>query len=221
MTPRLRGSCTAFVMPNRGFPAATANTASPVQSGRLWRSPPQAAVFRRGDAADVDPGGHAPGTSSGAGRPIAPWGDVPYTSGWFLDFGHRHWRFLGPMWPRSATGFPEIPARRSHAQGGSPLPRLRPALCHFPGTSAPRAKHNPQGALPGLPTPGYDIGDTQKALPGRPRRHGPIPIPSMGLIKSLREHRYDASRFVEEGARSFGKRPETSWGRVRFGPGAA
>src|SRR5260370_9695418 len=128
------------------------------------------------------------------------WGDVPYTSGWFLD-SDIGMEFLDNV-AKVSKEFPEVPPVVATHKGFA-LPGFD-QRCAAPRDIGYAAKHNP-GVRFLVYHSGYDIGDTQKPYRGDAQANSSTNT-GAGLIKSLRDHQYDASHFVEKG-KTFGNVP--------------
>jgi len=121
------------------------------------------------------------------------WGDVPYASGWFLDTDVGM-AFLDQV-KKVSHRFKEIPPVVATHKGFA-LPGFDQRAA-TPRDIGPAAKQNP-GVRFLVYHSGYDIGDTQKAYRGDAKARSNTNTVD-GLIKSLRENHYDATRFRKKG----------------------
>jgi predicted TIM-barrel fold metal-dependent hydrolase len=180
----------AFVMPNRGS-AGTANTGQAVPAKPLYFDEEmQLMATRAAQHRDKLRGW----------KTYCAWGDVPYASGWFLD-SDIGMEFLANV-VRISDQFPEIPPVVATHKGFA-LPGFD-QRCATPRDIGGAAKQNPKVRFLVYHS-GYDIGDTQKPYRGDAMANSNSNTVD-GLIKSLREHQYDATRFIAPG-RKFGNVP--------------
>ena len=180
----------AFVMPNRGS-TGTANTGQAVPAKPLYFDEEMELMFSRA-AQHRD--------KLRGWKTYCAWGDIPNASGWFLD-SDIGMAFLANV-VKVSERFPEIPPVVATHKGFA-LPGFD-QRCATPRDIGGAAKHNPKVRFLVYHS-GYDIGDTQRPYAGDAKARSDTNTVD-GLIKSLREHQYDASRFVEPGKR-FGNVP--------------
>jgi hypothetical protein len=128
------------------------------------------------------------------------WGDVPNASGWFLD-DDTGLAFLEQVRHVSAT-VPEVPPVVATHKGFA-LPGFDQRSA-TPRDIGPAARQHPDIAFLVYHS-GYDAGDTQRPYAGDDVARSDTHTVD-GLIKSLRENGWDASRFVEPG-KTFGNVP--------------
>ena len=128
------------------------------------------------------------------------WGDVPNASGWFLDSDTGS-EFLQQV-VKVSEKYPEIPATVATHKGFA-LPGFDQRAA-APRDVGPAAKANPKVNLI-IYHSGYDTGDEQKAYRGDAEADSGSTTVD-GFIKSLRENKYDASRFRKKG-KQFGNVP--------------
>ena len=128
------------------------------------------------------------------------WGDVPNASGWFLDTD-TGLAFLEQVRAVSAE-VPEVPPVVATHKGFA-LPGFDQRAA-TPRDVGPAARQYPDVTLLVYHS-GYDIGDDQAAYRGDATARSDTNTVD-GLIKSLRENQWDASRFVEPG-KVFGNVP--------------
>jgi predicted TIM-barrel fold metal-dependent hydrolase len=128
------------------------------------------------------------------------WGDVPNASGWFLDTD-TGLAFLEQVRAVSAE-VPEVPPVVATHKGFA-LPGFDQRAA-TPRDIGPAARQYPDVTLLVYHS-GYDIGDDQAAYRGDATARSDTNTVD-GLIKSLRENQWDASRFVEPG-KVFGNVP--------------
>ena len=176
----------AFVMPNRG----SAGMSSPNMKPLYLEEELQLMMERAELYPDILRGW----------KTYCAWGDVPHASGWFLDTD-TGMAFLEQV-RKVSQAHPQIPpvvaTHKGFALPGfdqrAATPRdIGPAARAFPDVSF-LVYHS-----------GYDIGDTQRPYRGDAAARSNTNTVD-GLIKSLRENRWDASRFVEPG-KKFGNVP--------------
>jgi hypothetical protein len=187
----------AFVMPNRGS-SGTANTASPSQPGGY--AVPSKPLYFDEEMELMWTRAAMHRDKLRGWKTYCAWGDIPYASGWFLD-SDIGMEFLANV-AKVSHHFPEIPAVVATHKGFA-LPGFD-QRCATPRDIGYAAKHNPKVRFLVYHS-GYDIGDTQKPYAGDDRAKSNTNTVD-GLIKSLREHQYDASRFVAKG-KKFGNVP--------------
>jgi hypothetical protein len=187
----------AFVMPNRGS-GGTANTASPSDPGGY--AVPSKPVYFDEEMELMWTRAAMHRDKLRGWKTYCAWGDVPYTSGWFLD-SDIGMEFLDNV-AKVSKEFPEVPPVVATHKGFA-LPGFD-QRCAAPRDIGYAAKHNP-GVRFLVYHSGYDIGDTQKPYRGDAQANSSTNTVD-GLIKSLREHQYDASHFVEKG-KTFGNVP--------------
>jgi hypothetical protein len=187
----------AFVMPNRGS-SGTANTATPSDPGGY-------SVPRKPRYFDTEM--HLMHTRAARYRDklrgwktYCAWGDIPYTSGWYLD-SNIGMEFLANV-VRVSEKFPEVPPVVATHKGFA-LPGFD-QRCSAPRDVGYAAKHNRKVRFL-IYHSGYNIGDIQRPYPGDAKARSTTNTVD-GLIKSLREHHYDATRFVARG-HEFGNVP--------------
>jgi uncharacterized protein len=128
------------------------------------------------------------------------WGDVPYASGWFFDTD-TGMAFLEQVQKVSAKHKEIPPVVATHKGFALPGFDQRAAT---PRDIGPAAKQN-RGVRFLVYHSGYDTGDTQRPYAGDAKAKSDSHTVD-GLIKSLRENDYDATRFVKKGKR-FGNVP--------------
>jgi hypothetical protein len=128
------------------------------------------------------------------------WGDIPYASGWFFDTDTGY-AFLEQVLAvhRKHPNIPPVVATHK----GFALPGFDQRAA-TPRDVGGAAKANPKVRFL-IYHSGYDIGDTQKAYRGDAKANSSSNTVD-GLIKSLRENHYDATRFVRKG-KKFGNVP--------------
>lgn len=180
----------AFVMPNRGS-SGTTNTGSAVPAKPVYFDEEMDLMMSRALAYRDKLRGW---------KTYCAWGDAPNTTGWTLDTDVGM-GFLDQVLAVSRA-VPEVPPVVATHKGF--------ALPGFDQRgAAPRDVGIAAKAYPGVRIivyhSGYDIGDDQKAYRGDAAADSSSNTVD-GLIKSLRENEYDASRFVEKG-KTFGNVP--------------
>ncbi|MFL5895377.1 MAG: amidohydrolase family protein [Thermoleophilaceae bacterium] len=180
----------AFVMPNRGS-TGTANTGQAIPPKPLYFDEEMQLMFTRAEQHRDKLRGW---------KTYCAWGDVPDASGWFLD-SDIGMEFLQNV-VKVSDKYKEIPPVVATHKGFA-LPGFD-QRCATPRDVGPAAKHNQKVRFL-IYHSGYDIGDKQKAYRGDAKAQSNTNTVD-GLIKSLRENSYDASRFVEKG-KKFGNVP--------------
>ena len=128
------------------------------------------------------------------------WGDVPNASGWFLDTD-TGLAFLEQV-RRVSQEVPEVPPVVATHKGFA-LPGFDQRAA-TPRDIGPAARQNPDIQLLVYHS-GYDTGDDQAPYRGDAAARSDTNTVD-GLVKSLRENRWDASQFVAPGA-TFGNVP--------------
>jgi uncharacterized protein len=128
------------------------------------------------------------------------WGDVPNASGWFLD-SDTGLAFLEQV-KKVSRAVPEVPPVVATHKGFA-LPGFDQRAA-APRDIGPAARQNP-GVNFLVYHSGYDTGDTQRPYAGDARARSDVNKVD-ALIKSLRENRWDATRFVKPG-KKFGNVP--------------
>jgi len=181
----------AFVMPNRGS-AGTTNSGGRTPGGKPRYFDDEMDLMMERALAFRD--------KLRGWKTYCAWGDAPNTTGWTLD-SDVGMPFLEQVLAVSKA-VPEVPPVVATHKGF--------ALPGFDQRgSAPRDIGIAAKAYPGVRIivyhSGYDIGDTQRAYRGDEAANSSSNTVD-GLIKSLRENEYDASRFVEKG-KKFGNVP--------------
>jgi hypothetical protein len=176
----------AFVMPNRGaLTREEANTRPPFLERELYLMYKRAKKYR-----DVLRGW----------KTYPAWGSAPGASGWFLD-SDTGMAFLEQVANVSRRVKQVPPVVATHK--GFALPGFDQSAA-TPRDVGPAARQNRDVTIIVYHS-GYDIGDVQRPYRGdRLARSDTNTVD--GLIKSLRENRYDATRFVKKG-REFGNVP--------------
>ena len=187
----------AFVMPNRGS-SGTANTADSSHPGGY--SVPAKPLYFDEEMELMWTRAAIHRDKLRGWKTYCAWGDVPDTSGWFLD-SDIGMEFLANV-AKVSKAFPEVPAVVATHKGFA-LPGFD-QRCATPRDIGSAAKHNPHVRFVVYHS-GYDIGDTQRAYRGDAAAKSNTNTVD-GLIKSLREHDYDATHFVEKG-KKFGNVP--------------
>jgi hypothetical protein len=180
----------AFVMPNRGS-TGTANTGQAIPAKPLYFDEEMELMFTRAEQHRDKLRGW---------KTYCAWGDVPHASGWYLD-SDIGMEFLKNV-VKVSDKYNEIPPVVATHKGFA-LPGFD-QRCAQPRDIGPAAKANRRVRFLVYHS-GYDIGDTQKAYRGDAKANSSSNTVD-GLIKSLRENHYDASRFVEPG-KKFGNVP--------------
>ena len=176
----------AFVMPNRGGTGDSTPTGEP----RYLEEEMQLMMDRAEKYRDRLRGW----------KTYCAWGDVPNASGWFLD-SPTGLRFLEQVQAVSKK-YPEIPPTVATHKGFA-LPGFDQRAA-APRDVGPAARQNP-GVNFIIYHSGYDTGDEQKAYRGDAEADSTSNTVD-GLIKSLRENKWDASRFRKKG-KKFGNVP--------------
>jgi uncharacterized protein len=176
----------AFVMPNRGGAGMTTPTMKPLFLDEELELMMERALQYR----DILRGW----------KTYCAWGDVPNASGWFLDTD-TGMAFLEQVRKVSAA-VPEIPPVVATHKGFA-LPGFDQRAA-APRDIGPAARAFPDVKILVYHS-GYDIGDTQRPYRGDGAARSDTNTVD-GLIKSLRENAWDASRFVEPG-KTFGNVP--------------
>ena len=128
------------------------------------------------------------------------WGDVPNASGWFLD-SDTGMEFLQQI-VKVSEKYPEIPPVVATHKGFA-LPGFDQRAA-APRDIGPAAKQN-RGVRFIVYHSGYDTGDVQRPYRGDAEADSTTNTVD-GLIKSLRENDYDATKFVKKG-KTFGNVP--------------
>ena len=180
----------AFVMPNRGS-TGTVNTGQSVPAKPLHFDEEMELMWGRAAAYKDKLRGW---------KTYCAWGDVPYGSGWYLD-SDIGMEFLKNVADVSAK-FPDIPPVVATHKGFA-LPGFDQRAA-TPRDVGGAAKANPKVRFL-IYHSGYDLGDTQKAYRGDAAARSDTNTVD-GLVKSLREHKYDATKFVQKG-KKFGNVP--------------
>jgi predicted TIM-barrel fold metal-dependent hydrolase len=180
----------AFVMPNRGS-TGTANTGQAIPAKPLYFDEEMQLMHARA-AEHRD--------KLRGWKTYCAWGDVPNASGWFLD-SDIGMAFLENVVAVSEK-FPEIPPVVATHKGFA-LPGFD-QRCATPRDIGYAAKHNRRVRFLVYHS-GYDVGDKQGPYRGDAAARSNTNTVD-GLIKSLREHGYDATKFVNKGHR-FGNVP--------------
>jgi hypothetical protein len=173
----------AFVMPNRGS-SGTTNTGKATPEKPLYFDEEMELMMTRAETYHDKLRGW---------KTYCAWGDAPNTSGWTLD-SDVGMGFLENVLAVSKK-HPEVPPVVATHKGF--------ALPGFDQRgAAPRDVGVAAKAYPGVRFliyhSGYDIGDTQAPYRGDDKADSSSNTVD-GLIKSLRENNYDASKFVEKG----------------------
>jgi hypothetical protein len=176
----------AFVMPNRGSGGNTTPSMKPLfLDEELQLMMERASQYR--------------GILRGW-KTYCAWGDVPNASGWFLDTD-TGMAFLEQVRAVSRR-YKEIPPVVATHKGFA-LPGFDQRAA-TPRDIGPAAKQFRDVRFLVYHS-GYDIGDTQRAYRGDARARSDTNTVD-GLIKSLRENNYDATKFVKKG-KKFGNVP--------------
>ena len=179
----------AFVMPNRGG-AGTTNPGVPHTTPLYLEEEMQLMMERAEQYGDILRGW----------KTYCAWGDVPNASGWTFDTDVGM-RFLEQVLAVSKK-YPQIPPVVA-THKGFPLPGFDQRA------AAPRDVGPAARAYPGVRFivyhSGYDTGDRQEAYAGDAVARSDVHKVD-ALIKSLRENKWDASRFVKKG-KKFGNVP--------------
>ena len=176
----------AFVMPNRGGAGdTTPNMAPPYLDEELALMMERAKQYR--------------GILRGW-KTYCAWGSVPYASGWYLD-SDTGLAFLEQV-RRVHRRVPQVPKVVATHKGFA-LPGFDQRAA-APRDVGPAARQNRDVTILVYHS-GYDIGDTQRPYRGDARARSDTNTVD-GLIKSLRENNWDASRFRRRGKR-FGNVP--------------
>ena len=167
----------AFVMPNRGSGGQATYGTKPVFQQEEFDAMESVVVQHRGKLRGW--------------KVYTPWGDVPNSSGWFLD-DEIGMAFLAHVRHLAVTrGGPRVVA----CHKGFALPAFDQRAAS-PRDIGPAARQNPDLNLIVYHS-GFD-GETQTAYPG----DNAVNSADRGvnsLVKSLRESGWDASRFVQRG----------------------
>lgn len=180
----------AFVMPNRGS-TGTANTGQAVPAKPLYFDDEMELMVSRAIQHRDKLRGW---------KTYCAWGDIPYASGWFLD-SDIGMEFLANVVSVSEQ-VPEIPPVVATHKGFA-LPGFD-QRCATPRDIGGAAKANPKVRFLVYHS-GYDIGDHQGPYRGDAKARSNTNTVD-GLIKSLREHHYDATKFIKPGQK-FGNVP--------------
>ncbi|HEX8065230.1 MAG TPA: hypothetical protein VF520_01755 [Thermoleophilaceae bacterium] len=176
----------AFVMPNRGSAGMSSPGMKPLYlDEELEMMMERAAAHRR---------------ILRGWKTYCAWGDVPYASGWFLD-SDTGMAFLEQV-QRVSAKYKEIPPVVATHKGFA-LPGFDQRAA-TPRDIGPAAKAN-RGVRFLVYHSGYDTGDRQKPYRGDEAARADSNTVD-GLIKSLRENEYDATRHRKHGKR-FGNVP--------------
>jgi hypothetical protein len=176
----------AFVMPNRGGAGSSSPDMTP-----LYLDEELDLMMTRG---------HQYRDILRGWKTYPAWGDIPYASGWFLD-DDTGMAFLEQV-KNVSDKVPEIPpVVASHKGFALPGFDQRSAT---PRDVGPAARQNP-GVNFLVYHSGYDMGDTQAPYRGDAAARSDTNTVD-GLIKSLRENKYDATRFIRPG-HEFGNVP--------------
>jgi predicted TIM-barrel fold metal-dependent hydrolase len=176
----------AFVMPNRG----SAGNSTPDMKPQYLDEELQLMMERAKQYKGILRGW----------KTYCAWGDVPYASGWFLDTD-TGMAFLDQV-RRVHRRVPQVPKVVATHKGFA-LPGFDQRAA-TPRDIGPAARQYPDVKILVYHS-GYDIGDTQRAYRGDRRAKSDTNTVD-GLIKSLRENRWDASRFRKKG-KKFGNVP--------------
>jgi uncharacterized protein len=187
----------AFVMPNRGS-SGTANTATPSHPGGF--SVPRKPRYFDQEMRLMHTRAARYRDKLRGWKTYCAWGDIPYTSGWYLD-SDIGMEFLANV-AHVSEKFPEVPPVVATHKGFA-LPGFD-QRCSTPRDIGYAAKHNRKVRFLVYHS-GYNIGDIQKPYAGDARARSDTNTVD-ALIKSLREHRYDATKFVARG-HEFGNVP--------------
>ncbi|MGH2986242.1 MAG: amidohydrolase family protein [Solirubrobacterales bacterium] len=176
----------AFVMPNRGSAGNSTPDAKPAYLDEELEL-----MMQRADQYEHILRGW---------KTYCAWGDVPNASGWFLDTD-TGFAFLDQVLEvsRKVKRIPPVVATHK----GFALPGFDQRAA-TPRDIGPAARQYP-GVRFLVYHSGYDIGDTQRPYAGDERADSNTNTVD-ALIKSLRENRYDATRFRRKGKR-FGNVP--------------
>jgi predicted TIM-barrel fold metal-dependent hydrolase len=176
----------AFVMPNRGSGGNTTPTMKP--------------AFLDEELQLMDERAHQYRDILRGWKTYCAWGDVPYASGWFLDTDTGQ-AFLEQV-KKVSERVPEVPPVVATHKGFA-LPGFDQRAA-TPRDIGPAARQNPDVKILVYHS-GFDTGDVQKPYRGDAAARSDTNTVD-GLIKSLRENQWDASRFVEPG-KKFGNVP--------------
>jgi predicted TIM-barrel fold metal-dependent hydrolase len=176
----------AFVMPNRG----SAGNSTPTMKPKFLDAELQQMMDRAETYPDILRGW----------KTYCAWGDVPYTSGWFLD-SDTGLAFLEQVLAVHDK-FPQIPPVVATHKGFA-LPGFDQRAA-APRDIGPAAKQY-RGVRFLVYHSGFDQGDTQRPYRGDAAADSSSNTVD-GLIKSLRENNYDATKFVKKG-KKFGNVP--------------
>jgi hypothetical protein len=180
----------AFVMPNRGS-SGTANTATPADPGGY--SVPHKPRYFDAEMELMHTRAARYRDKLRGWKTYCAWGDIPYTSGWYLD-SNIGMEFLANV-AHVSEKFPEIPPVVATHKGFA-LPGFD-QRCATPRDIGPAAKHNHKVRFLVYHS-GFDVGDIQKPYAGDAKARSNTNTVD-GLIKSLRENHYDATKFVKRG----------------------
>lgn len=181
----------AFVMPNRGS-AGTTNTGQ--------KSAPEKPLYFDEEMELMHSRAYQYKDKLRGWKTYCAWGDVPHASGWQLD-SDIGMEFLKNV-KQVSDKYPQIPPVVATHKGFA-LPGFDQRGAQ-PRDVGPAAKANPDVRFL-IYHSGYDIGDTQKAYRGDAKANSSSNTVD-GLIKSLRENKYDASQFKKPGHK-FGNVP--------------
>lgn len=176
----------AFVMPNRGSAGMTTPNVRP----RYLDEELNLMMERASQYRDILRGW----------KTYCAWGDVPYASGWFLD-GDTGLEFIEQVRNVSQKVKQVPPVIATHKGFALPGFDQRAAT---PRDIGPAARQNPDVRFIVYHS-GYDIGDRQRPYRGDATASSSSNTVD-GLIKSLRESGWDASRFKKKG-KAFGNVP--------------
>ncbi len=176
----------AFVMPNRGSGGmSTPNMRPAYLDEELQLMMERAGQYRK----DLR-----------GWKTYCAWGDVPNASGWFLD-SPTGMEFLEQI-VKVSEKYPEVPPVVATHKGFA-LPGFDQRAA-APRDVGPAAKQN-RGVRFIVYHSGYDTGDVQRPYRGDAEADSTTNTVD-GLIKSLRENDYDATKFVRKG-KTFGNVP--------------
>jgi predicted TIM-barrel fold metal-dependent hydrolase len=176
----------AFVMPNRGSGGNTTPNMKPL----FLDEELQLMMERAHQYRDILRGW----------KTYCAWGDVPNASGWFLDTD-TGLAFLEQV-KKVSDAVPEVPPVVATHKGFA-LPGFDQRAA-TPRDIGPAARQNPDVNILVYHS-GYDTGDEQRPYAGDAKASSDTNTVD-GLIKSLRENKWDASRFVQKG-KKFGNVP--------------
>jgi hypothetical protein len=196
----------AFVMPNRGSAGRNSPRTKP-----LYLDQELEMMMRRAEQyGDILRGW----------KTYCAWGDVPFASGWYLD-SDTGMAFLEQVRNVSRKHRQIPPVVATHKGFALPGFDQRAAT---PRDIGPAAKQHPHVRFLVYHS-GYDTGDRQSRYRGDARARSDTNTVD-GLIKSLRENHYDATRFRKRGQR-FGNVPNvyaelgSVWRNVMHDPNQA